>query len=85
MVNSIPFSDVDVKLFSPDAQAFCAVDGGASAISNILLNILMELRVHTQYLQAMNIGIVNDDPAQMRIDTFNDPSSLNLYTETSNY
>jgi len=45
----------------------------------------MELRVHTQYLQAMNIGIVNDDPAQMRIDTALDPSSLTPFTATSNF
>ena len=34
----------------------------------LLANILIELRVHTQYLAVMNTGIVADSPEQMRLD-----------------
>jgi hypothetical protein len=75
----------DLKLLDPATGTFDDLDGGSQTTRILLLNILMELRVHTQYLQAMNIGIVNDDPAQMRIDTALDPSSLTPFTATSNF
>lgn len=57
-------------------QKFLTLDEGASAQQTLLTEILIELRVHTQYLQAMNLTIVDETPEQLRIDQANDPSSL---------
>ena len=77
--------DTDIKLLDPAGNSFDVVDFGQNSVGLLLLNILMELRVHTQYLQTMNMGIVSDDPIQMRLDQVNDPSSLNIFTPTSNF
>ena len=78
------YSHTDLKLLDPAAGRFCDVDYGNNSQGLILLNILIELRVMTQYLAAMNIGIINDEPAQMRMDAASDPSSLTPFTATSN-
>lgn len=78
------FSHTDLRLLDPATGKFMDVDYGNLSTGLMLLNILIELRVHTQYLQAMNMGIINDDPAQMRMDATNDPSSLTPFTATSN-
>jgi len=44
-------------------------DGGMTVTDILLQNILIELRVHTQYLEGIaNGAVVRDDPRAMRAD-----------------
>jgi hypothetical protein len=54
---------------------FVQVDGGQDAQFNLLLAILVELRVQSQYLQALNPQIT-DDLNSLRADQVSDPASL---------
>ena len=69
----------DARLFDHVHGTWMDVDFGAQDIGSLLMNILIEMRVHTRYLQAMNPGIVSDEPETMRQDVMNDPSSLTYY------
>ena len=73
----------DIKILDPSTGFFAPIDGGSNGDSTVLLNILMELRVHTIYLQAMSQGIVNDEPSQLRLDVVSDPGSFQTLTPTS--
>jgi len=75
----------DIKILDPGSGLFCPTDYGQMGDSVVLLNILIELRVHSIYLQAMNPGLVTEDLAQLRIDVANDPTSLTPYTPTSSF
>jgi hypothetical protein len=77
------YSHTDLKLLDPAVGKFMDVDYGNLSQGLILLNILIELRVMNQFMSAMNIGIINDDLAQMRLDMTLDPSSLTPFTATS--
>ena len=81
----MPNLSTDLKLLDPATGLFAPLDGGSNGDSLILQNILIELRVHTLYLQAMNPGLIAEDPAQLRIDVVNDPTSFAPYTPTSSF
>jgi hypothetical protein len=70
----------DLKLLDPSTGTFVQVDTGG--ISLLLINILIELRVHTHYMKAMNLGLISDSAAQLRLDVCQDPSSLTPFTPT---
>lgn len=65
-----------LHLYNPADGTLQDIDEGRRAEYNLMLNILIELRVHTIYLQAIAVGTVDDQPEQLRIDVTNDPSSL---------
>ena len=67
-----------IRLYNPDAGMFQVVDTGQLSQSNLLLNILIELRVHTMYLASQNINDVDDQPEQLRVDVTNDPSFMTV-------
>jgi hypothetical protein len=67
------------QLFNPSRGQFEFVDGGQLGVETLLLNILMELRVHSVYLQAQNPQVA-DDLNNLRLDVVNDPLS---FTPTS--
>jgi hypothetical protein len=67
---------MSIKIYDPAVNAYVQVDGGAVSQSALLLNILIELQVHTMYLQNMSIDLVNDDPAQLRLDAVNNTSNI---------
>ena len=75
----------DLKLFDPTQGNFVDLDGGKSSTFAVLYAILVELRVHTQYLAAMNTGIINDDPASIRTDVSSDPGLIQIFNPTSNF
>jgi hypothetical protein len=58
--------------YSPDTNTFTTGvmpdTGNPSQTNLLLLNILIELQVHTQYLAAMNPGIITDTPEELRLD-----------------
>lgn len=55
------------------------MDGGSQSQIALLAGVLIELRVQTQYLQAIAAGVVmNDDPQQLRIDQYNDTTFIRL-------
>ena len=60
-----------ISLYDPDTRIFSSVDGGQQAQATLSLNILIELRVQTNILLAVNAGIVMDDPEQLRMDVVN--------------
>lgn len=54
------------------------VDGGQNSTITILLQILVELRVHSQYLQALASGMpLTDPPNFLRADEIIDTSFIN--------
>ena len=75
----------DLKLFDPTQGTFVDLDGGKSATFAVQYATLVELRVLTQYLAAMNTGIINDDPASLRADVSSDPGLIQTFTPTSNF
>lgn len=73
-----------LKLYRPDLgrlvnQELGAVAPGLDPTSLLLLNILIELRVHTQYLAATCAGTVNEDPDAMRLDIAKTDYPLNAF------
>jgi len=55
------------------------IDGGNQSTIALLAGILIELRVQTQYLQAIASGVVaNDDPQQLRNDVYADTTFITL-------
>ena len=72
----------DLKVLDFGSGFFVQADQGQTSHTSLLAAILIELRVHTQYLQAMNLNIIQDDPAQMRLDAASDPSSLTTFNPT---
>jgi len=67
---------MSISIFDPAVNTYVNVDGGQISQSALLLNILIELRVHTMYLQQMNMGVVEDSPHRLRIDEYNNPSNI---------
>lgn len=65
-----------IALYNPDSNGFQDVDQGRTSEYNLLLNILIELRVHSQFLAVQNQGLIGDSLEQMRVDAVSDPSSL---------
>ena len=61
-----------ISVYDPDAKTWVTSgvvgDPGSKGLGLLLTNILIELRLHTQYLAAMNTGIVLDDPQTLRVD-----------------
>jgi hypothetical protein len=60
-----------ITLWNPTTQVFEANSGDVSQ-AEILLNILIELRVHSFILSQMNQDVLKDDPATIRADMAND-------------
>lgn len=75
----------DLKLLDPATGMFDDVDYGNMSQGLILLNILIELRVQSAFLQAQNVGIVSDDLPQMRLDAASEPTSLTQFNATSKF
>lgn len=61
-----------ISIYDPDLRIFTSVDTGQQAQSTLMLNILIELRVHTMYLQTQSMGAINSDPEQLRMDVVGD-------------
>ena len=78
------FTHTDLKILDPATGLFIDIDFGNVTQGQLLLNILLELRVLTMYMQAMNVGIVADDPMQLRLDAANDPPNLAPFTVKTN-
>lgn len=61
-----------INLYDPFTKVWENYDPGANGDPYIkekaLVNILIEMRVHTQYLAAMNQNIILDDPQSIRAD-----------------
>jgi hypothetical protein len=72
----------DLKLLDPATGVFSVLDGGNIAINLLLVNILLEMRVQNQYLSQMNMGVVADEPDQLRRDQTFDPASLAIFSAT---
>ena len=70
----------DLKLLDPSSNSWVQVDTGG--VELLLLNILLELRVHSAFMQVMNSELITDDLSQMRLDACSDPSSLTSFTPT---
>lgn len=68
-----------IKLYDPSSETngtyYNVPTGSLAAESLILLNVLIELRVMTVYLAAMNPGIVADSIEQLRADVMAEGSS----------
>lgn len=65
-----------IKLYDPSTREFATYttvpDSALPSLAMINLNILIELRLLTTYLAAMNIGVVSDDPQELREDMVKD-------------
>ncbi len=79
------YSHTDLKINDATQGAFVDLDNGNAATFAVLYAILVELRVHTIYLAAMNTGIINDDPSSLRNDVSSDPGSIQQFNATSNF
>ena len=64
-----------LQLYDASRGQFVYVDAGKLGTEALLLNILIELRVHSLYLGAMNPQI-RDDLSALRADSVNDPPSF---------
>lgn len=56
-----------ITLWNPKSKVFEAVDGYASP-DQVLLNILIELRVHSFILSQMNQDVLKDELGSIRAD-----------------
>ena len=65
-----------LKLYSPDLNQFVDLDSGKVSEASLLLNILIELRIHSVFLQAMNPVLVSEDLNQLRADMVSEPQSI---------
>lgn len=73
-----------LKLYRPDLgrqvnQEVGAASPGLDPAALLLLNILIELQVHTQYLAATCAGTVNEDPDAMRLNIARGDYPLNAF------
>lgn len=67
-----------LQIYDPSLNQFVRCDAGELGTEALLLNILVELRIHSMILQAMNPGgIVTDDLTQLRRDAVSDPATFN--------
>jgi len=73
---------MSVLLYNPGTKQFAQSDPGRVSENVLLLNILIELRVHSVYLASMSSGIVIDDLSTLRVDQVNDPDSLTTNTSS---
>ena len=64
-----------LNTFDASRGQFVNVDAGQVGTEALLLNILIELRIHSLFLQAMNPQI-KDDLSALRADVVNDPPSF---------
>jgi hypothetical protein len=67
---------MSISLYDPARQQFISVDGGQIATGVLLLNILIELRVHSLFLKEQNHGRCHDELAEIRNNLADDPQSL---------
>ena len=67
---------MSIRIYDPAVNAYVQADTGQVSQSTLLLNILIELQVHTMYLNQMSIGVVEDNPIQLRTDIINSPSNI---------
>lgn len=67
---------MSIRIYDPAVSAYVQVDTGQISQSALLLNILVELQVHTMYLQQMTMGVVEDNPITLRNDIINNPSAI---------
>lgn len=67
---------MSIRIYDPAVNAYVQADTGQVSQSTLLLNILIELQVHTMYLQQMHLGVVEDNPIQLRNDVINNPSTI---------
>lgn len=66
-----------LQILDPSRGQFVYLDAGQIGSEALLLNILIELRIHSMILQAMNPGgIVTDDLTQLRVDAVTDPATF---------
>ena len=64
------------QLYDPAKGQWVQVDSGAVSQSILLLNILIELRLHTLFISLENRGRCKDEINDLREDIANDPQSL---------
>jgi hypothetical protein len=67
---------MSIQLYDPNSNSYVQLDSGRVSQEMLLVNILIELQVHTMYLQQMHTGVVDDDPIQLRKDIVNNPSTI---------
>ena len=65
-----------IQLYDPNTKSYVQLDSGASSTEMLLVNILIELQVITMYLNQSAIGVVEDNPIQLRQDVVNNPSTI---------
>lgn len=70
-----PLNTANTWLKNQATGLFVQLDGGQESNFNLLFAILIELRVHSIYLQAQNPQIA-DDLNTLRADQTDDPLSL---------
>lgn len=66
---------MSIQVLNPGTGQFVLADQGQVSNETLLLNILVELRVISQFLQAQNPQIA-DDLSSLRADQVTDPISI---------
>jgi hypothetical protein len=67
-----------LQIFDPARNQFVVVAADQVGMETLLLNILIEARIQSMMIQAMNPRIVDDDLSNLRKDAVSDPATFNI-------
>lgn len=65
-----------ISLWNPTSQAFETINGDNVSPTELMLNILIELRVLSNILSVMNQDVLKDEVSAIRGDVANDTSNF---------
>lgn len=65
-----------ITLWNPTTQVFEKVNGDNVSPTEMLLNILIEMRVQSVILSAMNQDVLKDEVENIRADVANDSNNF---------